>query len=192
MASSQRYVQIPQTEQAERVELEPIEEQNEDVPLYTPLPNQTITVVLPSYEEVQRIKEREDAVLAPGEPAAVQTNDGATVPVGDDLTFTCTFLLGLLLGWIGLLCTMCIPHSIASRAGASSGFGVWLMAWALREQRIHLLLEEGYLNDDQVPDQPPYSRVAVSVAAMFGFVLFLCGCMTFIQGKALARRQGLM
>jgi hypothetical protein len=42
------------------------------------------------------------------------------------------------------------------------------MAWALREQRIHLLLEEGYLNDDQVPDQPPYSRIAVSVASMFG------------------------
>lgn len=51
--------------------------------------------------------------------------------LGTDLMFIVAFLIAFLFNWIGFLMLTCFCHTIASRYGALSGFGLSLTKWTL-------------------------------------------------------------
>lgn len=115
--------------------------------------------VPPTYDEVARIKAREEGcTFSDGEEASpfpfprritfgVPQGVGGIflMPrhvgddedslrseevLGDDCTFLLTFCISLLLNWVGLL-AYCVSRTVAARAGAISGMGLSLMHWTI-------------------------------------------------------------
>ncbi|ERL85109.1 NEDD4 family-interacting protein 1-like [Dendroctonus ponderosae] len=104
----------------------------------------TQTTKLPTYEEVQREKDFEDGILGinmgndfihpPSQrdllPVDNEVNDeDDTSVLGTDFMFYIAFFVAFVFNWIGFLLLMCFCHTIASRYGALSGFGLSLAKW---------------------------------------------------------------
>lgn len=123
----------------------------EDIPppkpdFSAPPPYELVTK-LPSYEEVQREKFLQGEsppqihrgnVRVPPQPLtifAIDTEAAEGEPenglLGTDFIFLTAFLVAFLFNWIGFLLLMCFCHTIASRYGAMSGFGLSLTKWTL-------------------------------------------------------------
>ncbi|XP_003696842.1 NEDD4 family-interacting protein 1-like [Apis florea] len=111
-------------------------------------PPYEVATKLPSYEEVQREKTlqgepypqmhmpenirtspRPLTILAIDTEAA--EGDPESGLLGTDFMFFTAFLVAFLFNWIGFLLLMCFCHTIASRYGALSGFGLSLTKWTL-------------------------------------------------------------
>ncbi|XP_030767081.1 NEDD4 family-interacting protein 2 [Sitophilus oryzae] len=126
----------------------------EDIPppkpdYYAPPPYEvaTQTSKLPTYEEVQREKNLEDELLglpvvnapnispqfrAQGQRIVIDNEaaeDVDTSLLGTDFMFYIAFFVAFIFNWIGFLLLMCFCHTIASRYGALSGFGLSLAKW---------------------------------------------------------------
>lgn len=126
----------------------------EDIPppkadYYAPPPYEvaTQTTKLPTYEEVQREKHLEDELLGipivndasqfrtpPAQRILLPIDNEATEDVdtsllGTDFMFYIAFFVAFIFNWIGFLLLMCFCHTIASRYGALSGFGLSLAKW---------------------------------------------------------------
>ncbi|CAG9762971.1 unnamed protein product [Ceutorhynchus assimilis] len=105
----------------------------------------TQTTKLPTYEEVQREKHLEDlGVPIVNDPSQFRTppnqrilmpidneanEDVDTTLLGTDFMFYIAFFVAFIFNWIGFLLLMCFCHTIASRYGALSGFGLSLAKW---------------------------------------------------------------
>ncbi|CAH1159627.1 unnamed protein product [Phaedon cochleariae] len=117
---------------------------------YAPPPYEVATTgtKLPTYEEVQREKHLEGQELPipincpstrpipfcqPGQRViAIDTDnpdDVDTSLLGTDFMFYIAFFVAFIFNWIGFLLLMCFCHTIASRYGALSGFGLSLAKW---------------------------------------------------------------
>lgn len=116
---------------------------------YAPPPYEvaTQTTKLPTYEEVQREKHLEDELLGiptvndpsqfrspPAQRILLPIDNEATEDVdtsllGTDFMFCIAFFVAFIFDWIGFLLLMCFCHTIASRYGALSGFGLSLAKW---------------------------------------------------------------
>ncbi|KAL3267409.1 hypothetical protein HHI36_011538 [Cryptolaemus montrouzieri] len=118
---------------------------------YAPPPYELVTnpTKLPTYEEVQREKHLEGqaipinitspaiipAVYARphGQRVITISNEAAedvdTTLLGTDFMFYIAFFVAFVFNWIGFLLLMCFCHTIASRYGALSGFGLSLAKW---------------------------------------------------------------
>lgn len=111
-------------------------------------PPYEVATKLPSYEEVQREKNLQgepypqihmpDNIRTPPRPLtilAIDTEAAEGDPesglLGTDFMFFTAFLVAFLFNWIGFLLLMCFCHTIASRYGALSGFGLSLTKWTL-------------------------------------------------------------
>ncbi|XP_076641498.1 nedd4 family interacting protein isoform X1 [Halictus rubicundus] len=111
-------------------------------------PPYEVATKLPSYEEVQREKTLQGEphpqihmpgnIRAPQQPLtilAIDTEAAEGDPesglLGTDFMFFTAFLIAFLFNWIGFLLLMCFCHTIASRYGALSGFGLSLTKWTL-------------------------------------------------------------
>ncbi|XP_076619621.1 nedd4 family interacting protein [Colletes latitarsis] len=111
-------------------------------------PPYEVATKLPSYEEVQREKTLQGehhpdirtfsqlgALQQPVAILAVDTEAAEGDPesglLGTDFMFFTAFLVAFLFNWIGFLLLMCFCHTIASRYGALSGFGLSLTKWTL-------------------------------------------------------------
>jgi len=111
-------------------------------------PPYEIATKLPTYEEVQREKIREGQpgphplplprVTEPRPSAqrilaidAEANDDVDTSLLGTDFMFYTAFFVAFIFNWIGFLLLMCFCHTIASRYGALSGFGLSLAKWTL-------------------------------------------------------------
>ncbi|XP_050517209.1 NEDD4 family-interacting protein 2 [Diabrotica virgifera virgifera] len=126
----------------------------EDIPppkadYYAPPPYEVATkgTKLPTYEEVQREKhlEEQDNPIPVNSPStrplpfrpgqrvitidAENTDDVDTSLLGTDFMFYIAFFVAFIFNWIGFLLLMCFCHTIASRYGALSGFGLSLAKW---------------------------------------------------------------
>ncbi|KAG5888279.1 hypothetical protein JTB14_025199 [Gonioctena quinquepunctata] len=103
---------------------------------------------LPTYEEVQREKNLEEQDISipinspstrvlpfrtPGQRIvtieAENPEDVDTSLLGTDFMFYIAFFVAFIFNWIGFLLLMCFCHTIASRYGALSGFGLSLAKW---------------------------------------------------------------
>ncbi|XP_050315368.1 NEDD4 family-interacting protein 1-like [Anthonomus grandis grandis] len=106
---------------------------------------------LPTYEEVQREKNLEEAELlglsivnVVDDPTVFRSppNQRILLPIdneaheeadtsllGTDFMFYIAFFVAFIFNWIGFLLLMCFCHTIASRYGALSGFGLSLAKW---------------------------------------------------------------
>ncbi|XP_066257482.1 NEDD4 family-interacting protein 1-like isoform X1 [Euwallacea similis] len=106
----------------------------------------TQTSKLPTYEEVQREKHLEEELGVPivNNPSQYRSqpvqrilmpidNEAAedvdTSLLGTDFMFYIAFFVAFIFNWIGFLLLMCFCHTIASRYGALSGFGLSLAKW---------------------------------------------------------------
>lgn len=118
---------------------------------YAPPPYELVTnpTKLPTYEEVQREKSLECQNIgiaiqgatipptvfprAPGQRIVTINNDVNdevdTSLLGTDFMFYIAFFVAFIFNWIGFLLLMCFCHTIASRYGALSGFGLSLAKW---------------------------------------------------------------
>ncbi|XP_031839635.1 nedd4 family interacting protein isoform X1 [Nomia melanderi] len=111
-------------------------------------PPYEVATKLPSYEEVQREKTLQGEphpqihmpgnIRAPQQPLtilAIDTDAAEGDPesglLGTDFMFFTAFMVAFLFNWIGFLLLMCFCHTIASRYGALSGFGLSLTKWTL-------------------------------------------------------------
>lgn len=110
-------------------------------------PPYEVAAALPTYEEVQQEKrlearnENNPHVVPPPEFRAVgqrlltingeETDDNDTSLLGTDFMFYTAFFVAFIFNWIGFLLLMCFCHTIASRYGALSGFGLSLAKWTL-------------------------------------------------------------
>lgn len=125
----------------------------EDIPppkadYYAPPPYEVATkgTKLPTYEEVQREKvlEEQDIPINSPTPRPLQfrppgqrvltiesenPDDVDTSLLGTDFMFYIAFFVAFIFNWIGFLLLMCFCHTIASRYGALSGFGLSLAKW---------------------------------------------------------------
>ncbi|XP_074037632.1 nedd4 family interacting protein [Leptinotarsa decemlineata] len=128
---------------------------SEDIPppkvdYYAPPPYEVATkeTKLPTYEEVQREKnlEGQDIPIPINSPSTralpfrqpgqrIITIDADineevdTSLLGTDFMFYIAFFVAFIFNWIGFLLLMCFCHTIASRYGALSGFGLSLAKW---------------------------------------------------------------
>ncbi|XP_058807891.1 NEDD4 family-interacting protein 1-like isoform X2 [Phymastichus coffea] len=121
-------------------------------PDFSAPPPYEVATKLPSYEEVQREKTLQGepipqihpqihlpgVVRAPQQPLTILTidtdgveGDPESTMLGTDFMFFTAFLVAFLFNWIGFLLLMCFCHTIASRYGALSGFGLSLTKWTL-------------------------------------------------------------
>lgn len=133
----------------------PASSSTEDIPppkvdYYAPPPYEVATkgTKLPTYEEVQMEKHLEEQdvnvnpSLSPRPPPFRQighqriiaieneaTDDVDTTLLGTDFMFYIAFFVAFIFNWIGFLLLMCFCHTIASRYGALSGFGLSLAKW---------------------------------------------------------------
>ncbi|KAJ3657838.1 hypothetical protein Zmor_009617 [Zophobas morio] len=132
----------------------PTSSSSDDIPppkadFYAPPPYEvaTKTTKLPTYEEVQREKNLEEQNVpinnipptrltqyrAPGQRIITVENepneDVDTSLLGTDFMFYIAFFVAFIFNWIGFLLLMCFCHTIASRYGALSGFGLSLAKW---------------------------------------------------------------
>ncbi|XP_076760765.1 nedd4 family interacting protein [Xylocopa sonorina] len=111
-------------------------------------PPYEVATKLPSYEEVQREKTLQgepypqihmpDNIRTPPRPLTILAIDTEVTEgdpesglLGTDFMFFTAFLVAFLFNWIGFLLLMCFCHTIASRYGALSGFGLSLTKWTL-------------------------------------------------------------
>lgn len=110
-------------------------------------PPYEVATKLPTYEEVQREKTlqgehthttRPITGRPTSQPLAflaidAEANDGDvdTGLLGTDFMFFTAFFVAFIFNWIGFLLLMCFCHTIASRYGALSGFGLSLAKWTL-------------------------------------------------------------
>ncbi|XP_011494832.1 PREDICTED: NEDD4 family-interacting protein 1 [Ceratosolen solmsi marchali] len=115
-------------------------------------PPYEVATKLPSYEEVEREKTLQgettpqahpqihlsNGVRTPQQPLTILAIDTDGVEgdpenrmLGTDFMFFTAFLVAFLFNWIGFLLLMCFCHTIASRYGALSGFGLSLTKWTL-------------------------------------------------------------
>lgn len=108
-------------------------------------PPYEVATKLPTYEEVQREKTRENnvaitmtAVTDYRQPTqrilaidADGNDDIDTSLLGTDFMFYTAFFVAFIFNWVGFLLLMCFCHTIASRYGALSGFGLSLAKWTL-------------------------------------------------------------
>lgn len=107
-------------------------------------PPYEVATKLPSYEEVQLEKSLQGELhmpanhRAPQQPLTILAIDTETAEgdpesglLGTDFMFFTAFLVAFLFNWIGFLLLMCFCHTIASRYGALSGFGLSLTKWTL-------------------------------------------------------------
>ncbi|XP_066587669.1 NEDD4 family-interacting protein 1-like [Prorops nasuta] len=111
-------------------------------------PPYELATKLPSYEEVQREKTLQGepqpqlhlpgSIRPPQQPLTILAIDTETAEgdpesglLGTDFMFFTAFLVAFLFNWIGFLLLMCFCHTIASRYGALSGFGLSLTKWTL-------------------------------------------------------------
>ncbi|XP_014230093.1 NEDD4 family-interacting protein 1 isoform X1 [Trichogramma pretiosum] len=134
-----------------------ISEATEEIPPpkpdYSAPPPYEVVTKLPSYEEVQREKTLQgepipttilpqvhipSSVRPSQQPLAILAIDTDGVDgdpesgmLGTDFMFFTAFLVAFLFNWIGFLLLMCFCHTIASRYGALSGFGLSLTKWTL-------------------------------------------------------------
>lgn len=117
-------------------------------PDFSAPPPYEVATKLPSYEEVQREKTLQGephpqihmpgSIRPPPQPLtilAIDTEAAEGDPesglLGTDFMFFTAFLVAFLFNWIGFLLLMCFCHTIASRYGALSGFGLSLTKWTL-------------------------------------------------------------
>ncbi|XP_044255574.1 NEDD4 family-interacting protein 1 [Tribolium madens] len=132
----------------------PTSSSSDDIPppkadFYAPPPYEvaTKTTKLPTYEEVQREKNLEEQNVpintlpptrlsqyrAPGQRILTIENESNeevdTSLLGTDFMFYIAFFVAFIFNWIGFLLLMCFCHTIASRYGALSGFGLSLAKW---------------------------------------------------------------
>ncbi|KAK1131120.1 hypothetical protein QLX08_009827 [Tetragonisca angustula] len=126
--------------------------EEEDIPPpkadFSAPPPYEVATKLPSYEEVQREKTLQgepypqihmpENIRTPPRPLtilAIDTEAAEGDPesglLGTDFMFFTAFLVAFLFNWIGFLLLMCFCHTIASRYGALSGFGLSLTKWTL-------------------------------------------------------------
>lgn len=109
-------------------------------------PPYELATKLPTYEEVQREKvfEGHQTPLPPLNNNGFRTTaqriitidadaseDIDTSLLGTDFMFYTAFFVAFIFNWIGFLLLMCFCHTIASRYGALSGFGLSLAKWTL-------------------------------------------------------------
>ncbi|EDQ87718.1 uncharacterized protein MONBRDRAFT_33280 [Monosiga brevicollis MX1] len=188
---------VQSTDDAEPVAMERVEASSPAAPppAYnqgaTPAP--MVTVVLPSYDEVQQMKQRD----SPVEQQAVLVN-ATQVPVngmllGDDLTFVCTFMVAFFLSWLGYLFTLCMGQTIAARTGGLAGFGLHMVKLAFLLQYVHRHHEDladddqnagVELTDEQGHQLPPYHSWIVLTLGILGFLLFVRGVTAYGKAKA--------
>ncbi|KAG7198419.1 hypothetical protein KM043_005807 [Ampulex compressa] len=117
-------------------------------PDFSAPPPYEVATKLPSYEDVQREKTLQGEprpqihmpgnIRAPQQPLTILAIDTDTAEgdpesglLGTDFMFFTAFLVAFLFNWIGFLLLMCFCHTIASRYGALSGFGLSLTKWTL-------------------------------------------------------------
>ncbi|KAJ8936660.1 hypothetical protein NQ318_020640 [Aromia moschata] len=125
----------------------------EDIPppkadYYAPPPYEVATkgTKLPTYEEVQREKHLEEQDIPINSPTtrplpyrqpgqrvltieSENPEDVDTSLLGTIFMFYIAFFVAFIFNWIGFLLLMCFCHTIASRYGALSGFGLSLAKW---------------------------------------------------------------
>jgi hypothetical protein len=132
----------------------PTSSSSDDIPppkpdFYAPPPYEvaTKTTKLPTYEEVQREKnlEEQNVPINASPPTRLSqyrtsgqriltieneaNEDVDTSLLGTDFMFYIAFFVAFIFNWIGFLLLMCFCHTIASRYGALSGFGLSLAKW---------------------------------------------------------------
>lgn len=106
------------------------------------LPIQTSTPMPPLPPTAPGLGPRQPGGMsgAGGAPAltfiAIDTTESEAIAtdnslLGTDLMFVVAFLVAFLFNWIGFLVLTCFSHTIASRYGALSGFGLSLAKWTL-------------------------------------------------------------
>lgn len=120
-------------------------------PDFSAPPPYEVATKLPSYEEVQREKTLQGettphprpqilpgSIRPPQQPLAflaldteAAEGDSESGLLGTDFMFFTAFMVAFLFNWIGFLLMMCFCHTIASRYGALSGFGLSLAKWTL-------------------------------------------------------------
>ncbi|XP_012265074.1 NEDD4 family-interacting protein 1-like isoform X2 [Athalia rosae] len=123
-------------------------------PDFSAPPPYEVATKLPSYEEVQREKTLQGettphprpqlveflqpGIRPPQQPLAflaldTEAAEGDTESglLGTDFMFFTAFMVAFLFNWIGFLLMTCFCHTIASRYGALSGFGLSLAKWTL-------------------------------------------------------------
>ncbi|XP_046747702.1 NEDD4 family-interacting protein 1-like isoform X1 [Diprion similis] len=126
-------------------------------PDFSAPPPYEVATKLPSYEEVQREKTLQGettpharpqivfgqlfqpgSMRPPQQPLAflaldteAAEGDSESGLLGTDFMFFTAFMVAFLFNWIGFLLMMCFCHTIASRYGALSGFGLSLAKWTL-------------------------------------------------------------
>ena len=62
--------------------------------------------------------------------------------LGTDFMFFSAFLIAFVLNWVGFLLLMCFWHTVATRYGALSGFGLSLFKWTMVVRNYE------YMNND--------------------------------------------
>ncbi|XP_012287946.1 NEDD4 family-interacting protein 1-like [Orussus abietinus] len=119
-------------------------------PDFSAPPPYEVATKLPSYEEVQREKTLQGETTPHSQPqmrtpgirpqqpltilaidTEVTEGDPESGLLGTDFMFFTAFLVAFLFNWIGFLLLICFCHTIASRYGALSGFGLSLTKWTL-------------------------------------------------------------
>jgi len=96
-----------------------------------------IAVELPTYEEYEQTKEKEDeenarrhleeSLLSSGR----ESSENADRVIGTDSMFIVGFIFSFLFNWLGLLVAFCVMHTCAGRFGAIAGFGLSIVKWVL-------------------------------------------------------------
>jgi len=136
-------------------------------------PSYNIATTLPSYEEAEETKQREDEEAARNR----ETNRVRDAPIGDielgtDGIFLCTFVLAFIFNWVGLMISLCFSHSIAGRMGALSGFGLSLVKW------VAIVKHHNLAHTVAAGDSWIWWMLIV-----MGLLMFFRGCLQYVRIK---------
>eukprot|EP00054_Salpingoeca_dolichothecata_P037134 m.9871 g.9871 ORF g.9871 m.9871 type:complete len:197 (-) comp7279_c0_seq1:77-667(-) len=180
--SNVRYSQLPTDDSTPvrtiQVELVPESRPSsqEQLPEYSSV---KFNVQLPTYEEVQQLKQPE-VVVDPSTSSDVTDTIVAhptpmvwNRPLGSDLAFASTFMISFFLYWIGYLCSYCLSTSIAGRCGAVAGFGLCLI-------KVAFLFKYWHDHGDEEMEHRFYHHYH----GWFICLLGILGALSFIHGIA--------
>lgn len=138
------------------------------------LPSYDVATDLPSYEEAERTKEEEMRLAEQQQILDSQQDEErnvdsttehlASMAIGTDWTFLCTFIISFLFNWIGFLLSLCITSTVSGRCGALAGLGLSVVKWVA------------------IVKQSKWASGFAEEESWLWWSLMVCGLLLFIRG----------
>lgn len=170
-----------------------------ELPTYATITMTQVDVKLPSYDEVEHQKFQEEPQEAIPQTDLSQELVGGH-PLGSPLAFLLTMVVTFFFGIIGYLFCYIFSCSVAARAGAIAGFGLYMVnvcmlmveqmyedseaaGNATESQDRDMLLGSGHMHMDKKFAPLFY------ITALFGVLVFVRGFLWYLQAKRAAAQS---